>query len=563
MTRSLASRFLPAALLALSSLLLLAAVSPPPAAARQEGGVPLVGFPEPGQSFQGGQGFSDPNRAVNEIDRFWRDTLAAAGIAYRPPAAVVLLDGPILTLCGPASPETSFAFYCPLDESIYFSPLALMAVMEEFGDYAPITILSHEWGHHVQTVLQVPNERGNAFELQADCMAGAWTQHARDLGMLDKGDVTEAAALSARSGDDYNASQQERGAHGIDDERIASFMRGFDDGVGDCGLPLDGNAPAPAPGSSGQQVPAPMAQATSQPPATGGVLPPAPQVPGVGASVSAYMPERLDLPHSACFAIAGSSPITWEQMLIRFSDMPDPATDLGELGWSEAFTRQFGCDSPPAAAAAWIDIAVHRFATPAFAQGAVPYYAVARRANTALQATTPPAFGEASAAVVGPAETGTELTYYVSRGTLLVRVTGVAAGPAPLADVAAVTRQVLIMVEAGEWGLNQDAATALQLLPDRPALPYSRCFREVARGVHTPAAVLPADVVEGCAGDLADGAYLDFRCDTPPPGGANYVGIVMHHFQTPALALQARAIWEGWPTDPAREARACGTSGTV
>ncbi|MDP9363816.1 MAG: neutral zinc metallopeptidase, partial [Chloroflexota bacterium] len=187
--------------------------------------------------FGGNAGFGgDLNAASQELDRFWSGAFADAGAPYRPPAAIVALDRRLTTGCGPASPLDADFFYCPADETIYLAPIALEAVAALHGDYGAITILAHEWGHHVQWLLGVPPDASNGLDLQADCLAGAWTRRAGELGLLDPGDITEAAKLSAEAGDDYGAPQDVPGAHGIDDDRITAFVRGYDDGLGDCAL---------------------------------------------------------------------------------------------------------------------------------------------------------------------------------------------------------------------------------------------------------------------------------------------------------------------------------------
>ena len=38
------------------------------------------------------------------------------------------------------------------------------------GDFAPIVVLAHEWGHHIQTVLGIAPRPGNTFEWHADSL---------------------------------------------------------------------------------------------------------------------------------------------------------------------------------------------------------------------------------------------------------------------------------------------------------------------------------------------------------------------------------------------------------
>ena len=56
-------------------------------------------------------------------------------------------------------------------------------------------------------------------------------------GLLDPGDITEAVAMAATAGDPLGLPQDTPGAHGIHDDRITAFMRGYLGGVDACALP--------------------------------------------------------------------------------------------------------------------------------------------------------------------------------------------------------------------------------------------------------------------------------------------------------------------------------------
>ena len=43
-----------------------------------------------------------------------------------------------------------------VDGTIYLNPWFLESKRQDVGDYAPITVLAHEWGHHVQALNQHP-----------------------------------------------------------------------------------------------------------------------------------------------------------------------------------------------------------------------------------------------------------------------------------------------------------------------------------------------------------------------------------------------------------------------
>jgi predicted metalloprotease len=55
--------------------------------------------------------------------------------------------------------------------------------------------------------------------------------------LLDPGDIMEAVAMAATVGDPLGLPQDTPGAHGIDDDRITAFMRGYLDGMDACALP--------------------------------------------------------------------------------------------------------------------------------------------------------------------------------------------------------------------------------------------------------------------------------------------------------------------------------------
>src|SRR5690606_7189624 len=86
------------------------------------------------------------------------------------------------------------------------------------GDFAQAYVIAHEVGHHVQTLLgisgkvqqlrsQLSEVEANALsvrvELQADCFAGLWANHAnRSRQILEAGDVEEALGAATAIGDD-------------------------------------------------------------------------------------------------------------------------------------------------------------------------------------------------------------------------------------------------------------------------------------------------------------------------------------------------------------------------
>jgi len=87
------------------------------------------------------------------------------------------------------------------------------------------------WGEAKQNQLQV------RLELQADCYAGIWANHAhRQFDILEEGDLEEALVAAAAIGDD-RLQKQARGfaiphtfTHGRSKQRVEWFARGVKNG---------------------------------------------------------------------------------------------------------------------------------------------------------------------------------------------------------------------------------------------------------------------------------------------------------------------------------------------
>lgn len=188
-----------------------------------------------------------PNILDADVDLFWARTFAGADLPYDPPADIIGFDDAVRTDCGRADAEESVAFYCPLDETIYYSTEFRAIVEEQVGDFAWITVIAHEWGHHVQFEIGVDvDERspGNAqvypiqLELQADCLAGAYAQDAEGRDWLDPGDIEEALFLTDFAGDESGTHWTDPNAHGTPQQRVRAFERGYDEGLAGCDLDL-------------------------------------------------------------------------------------------------------------------------------------------------------------------------------------------------------------------------------------------------------------------------------------------------------------------------------------
>jgi len=183
----------------------------------------------------------------------WHAIFAEAGKDYSDPK-LVLFSNSYPTACGLGAVAMG-PFYCPGDQKVYIDLAFYDELQNRFhapGDFAQAYVIAHEVGHHVQNLLgistkvQRARERASAaqsnalsvrLELQADCFAGLWANHAdRSRHVLEQGDVEEALRAATAIGDD-TLQKQARGyavpesfTHGTAEQRVRWFRRGLDSG---------------------------------------------------------------------------------------------------------------------------------------------------------------------------------------------------------------------------------------------------------------------------------------------------------------------------------------------
>jgi predicted metalloprotease len=188
-----------------------------------------------------------------DTEDVWHEVFQAAGGQYQNPK-LVLFRGAVPTACGRGEAATG-PFYCPGDRKVYID-LDFYDVLKNRlgapGDFAQAYVIAHEVGHHVQNLLgtsakvdamrpKLSQAQYNALsvrlELQADCYAGVWANHAQQARqIIEAGDVEEALNAASQIGDDTlqrNASghvSPESFTHGSSQQRMTWFKRGIDSG---------------------------------------------------------------------------------------------------------------------------------------------------------------------------------------------------------------------------------------------------------------------------------------------------------------------------------------------
>jgi predicted metalloprotease len=191
---------------------------------------------------------------LGDTEDTWQQMFQQSGKQYKDPK-LVLFSGQVNSACGYATAATG-PFYCPADQQVYLDMSFFREMEQRFaaaGDFAQAYVIAHEIGHHVQTLLgvsdqvQAARQRGQRMEgangllvrqeLQADCLAGVWANHAQKrLNWLEPGDVEEALNAANAIGDD-RLQQKSQGrvvpdsfTHGTSAQRERWFKAGFTQG---------------------------------------------------------------------------------------------------------------------------------------------------------------------------------------------------------------------------------------------------------------------------------------------------------------------------------------------
>ena len=195
---------------------------------------------------------------INSIQGYWTTELPKLGATYTP-VNTVWFSGQTSTGCG-AAQSAAGPFYCPADKLVYIDLTFYNDLQTQFGAtgglFVDAYVLAHEYGHHVQDLLGTeakvkqgetgPTSGSVRLELQADCNAGVWANHATTVPTasgsplitdITQQDIANALDTAGKIGDDYiqtkiegqtfNAGSE---THGTSAQRQKWFTTGYQGG---------------------------------------------------------------------------------------------------------------------------------------------------------------------------------------------------------------------------------------------------------------------------------------------------------------------------------------------
>jgi predicted metalloprotease len=120
---------------------------------------------------------------ITDVEDYWATWFEEQGASWQPPRVYTRAEGEAELRCDDNVLDVEGSFYCPAENYVAFAESRqVLPLYLYLGDYAVAMVISHEFGHAVQSSLAIEHVRDRFKELQADCFAGAWFKDYQDDG---------------------------------------------------------------------------------------------------------------------------------------------------------------------------------------------------------------------------------------------------------------------------------------------------------------------------------------------------------------------------------------------
>jgi len=164
------------------------------------------------------------------LDTYWSAQFADLGLTYYSPR-VKEVSAPGMDYCDGFDVYYTPAGFCATNDTITYSDAYGTA-----DDLSWLPIVAHEWGHHIQYLIDTGASSVSDQEHQADCFAGAFIAYAQDSGDISPVIGTLSLQLTQAAGDIWWLAPGEPMEHGNAAERAIYFLQGLNGGLEACGL---------------------------------------------------------------------------------------------------------------------------------------------------------------------------------------------------------------------------------------------------------------------------------------------------------------------------------------
>lgn len=166
-----------------------------------------------------------------DLDAYWAAQFAERGIPYSSPTFRIV-DAPGMEFCAGLDVFYAVAGYCSTDNTITVSS----GIADPNAVNVVLTLLSHEWGHHIQNLTDTGISSPIDSELQADCFAGAFIQYATESDWVSPVIGALALQLTQSAGDIWWMVPWDEAIHGTQSDRAQAFLTGQNGGLAACGF---------------------------------------------------------------------------------------------------------------------------------------------------------------------------------------------------------------------------------------------------------------------------------------------------------------------------------------